>query len=145
FGQLAIENKSFMQDIREKRFPTRVELDIGLKTVLQTSAGFQPRTGVGDVIVEKAARPVQVLDFIPTDTTELFEYPFMQETTRTQAAAEVAETGTYAEDAFAYTRVVAPVQKIGSQIPCTDEQLADVGAMPALRDKRLSFGVLAHP
>ena len=143
-GQLAIESKSFMQDVRDKRYPTRVELDIGLKTVLQTSAGLQPRTGIGDVIVEKAVRPVQVLDFIPTDTTELFEYPFMQETTRTQAAAEVAETGTYAEDAFAYTRVVAPVQKIGSQIPCTDEQLADVGAMRALMDKRLTFGLLAQ-
>ncbi len=143
-GQLAIESKSFMQDVREKRYPTRVELDIGLKTVLQTSAGLQPRTGIGDVIVEKAVRPVQVLDFIPTDTTELFEYPFMQETTRTQAAAEVSETGTYAEDAFAYTRVVAPVQKIGSQIPCTDEQLADVGAMRALMDKRLTFGLLAQ-
>ncbi len=143
-GQLAIETKSFMQDVRDKRFPTRADLDIDLKTVLQTSAGLQPRTGIGDVIVEKATRPVQVLDFIPSDTTELFEYPFMQETTRTQAAAEVAETGTYAEDAFAYTRVVAPVQKIGSQIPCTDEQLADVGAMRALMDKRLTFGLLAQ-
>jgi HK97 family phage major capsid protein len=144
FGQLAIESKAFMQDVHDKRFPTSVTVDIGLKTVLQTSGGFQPRTGVGDVIVEKAVRPVQVLDFIPSDTTELFEYPFMQETTRTQAAAEVAETGSYAEDAFAYTRVVAPVQKIGSQIPCTDEQLADVGAMRALLDKRLTFGLLAR-
>ncbi len=144
FGQLTIESKGFMERVREKRYPTSTVVDIGLKTVLQTSAGFQPRTGVGDVIVEKAVRPVQVLDFIPTDTTELFEYPFMQETTRTQAAAEVAETGTYAEDAFAYTRVVAPVQKIGSQIPCTDEQLADVGAMRGLMDKRLTFGLLAQ-
>jgi HK97 family phage major capsid protein len=143
-GQLAVESKSFMQDIRDKRFPTHVELDIGMKTVLQTSAGFQPRTGVGDVIVEKATRPVQVLDFIPSDTTEMFEYPFMQETTRTQAAAEVAETGSYAEDAFAYTRVVAPVQKIGSQLPCTDEQLADVGALRSLLDSRLRFGLLAQ-
>ena len=143
-GQLAIESKAFMQDVRDKRYPARVELDIGLKTVLQTSAGFQPRTGTGDVIVEKATRPVQVLDFIPSDTTELFEYPFMQETTRTQAAAEVAETGSYAEDAFAYTRVVAPVQKIGSQIPVTDEQMADVGAMRGLMDSRLRFGLLAQ-
>jgi HK97 family phage major capsid protein len=68
----------------------------------------------------------------------------MQETTRTQAAAEVAETGSYAEDAFAYTRVVAPVQKIGSQIPVTDEQMADVGAMRSLMDSRLRFGLLAQ-
>jgi HK97 family phage major capsid protein len=143
-GQMAIESKDFRARIDAKHYPAKVDLDIDLKTVLQTSAGLQPRTGIGDVIVEKATRPVQVLDFIPTETTELFEYPFMQETTRTQAAAEVAETGSYAEDAFAYTRVVAPVQKIGSQIPCTDEQLADVGAMRSLMDSRLRFGLLAQ-
>lgn len=143
-GELAISSKQFRQDIMDRRYPARVELDIGLKTVLQTSAGLQPRTGIGDLIVEKATRPVQVLDFIPSDTTDLFEFPYMQETTRTQAAAETAETGSYAEDAFAYTRVVAPVQKIGSQIPCTDEQLADVGSMRALMDNRLRFGLLAR-
>ncbi len=144
FGQLAVDAKGFMQGVRDKVYPTRAEVDIGIKTLMQTSAGWQPRTGNGDRVVDFIIRPVQVLDFIPSDTTELFEYPFMKETTRTQAAAELAEAGTYAEDAFAYTRAVSPVRKIGSQIPVTDEQLADEGSVRALIDNRLRFGLLAR-
>jgi HK97 family phage major capsid protein len=36
------------------------------------------------------------------------------------------------------------VRKIGSQIPATDEQLADVGIMRSLLDNRLRFGVNAR-
>lgn len=151
FGELAIASKEFMADLKANRggrgIWARTEIDVsplGLKTLLQTSTALQPRTGIGTVIIEQAVRPVQVLDFIPTDTIDTFEYPYMRETTRTQAAAEVAEAGTYAEDAFAYTRTVGPVQKIGSQIPCTDEQLADVGPMRALMDTRLTFGLRAQ-
>jgi HK97 family phage major capsid protein len=68
----------------------------------------------------------------------------MEETTRTQAAAELAEAGTYAEDAFAFTRRTSPVRKIGSEIPVTDEQLDDVPTMAALLNNRLTFGVRAR-
>ena len=143
FGQLAVDTKGFMDNMREKRM-VATNIDFDLKTLLQTSAGFQPRTGNGDRVVDKVIRPVQLLDRIPTDNTELFEIPFMEETTRTQAAAEVAEAGTYAEDAFVFTRRTSNVRKIGSQIPVTDEQLADVGMMRSLLDNRLRFGLRAR-
>lgn len=143
FGQLAVDTKGFMEATREQR-NFKIEVDVDLKTLLQTSAGWQPRTGNGDRLVEKIVRPVQLLDRIPTDTTDLFEIPFMLETTRTQAAAETAEAGTYAEDAFVYARQVAAVRKIGSQIPVTDEQLQDVGSMRSLLDNRLRFGLEAR-
>lgn len=116
----------------------------GMKTLLQTSAGWQPRTGNGAILVDKIIRPVQVLDVFPADRTDLFEVPSMEETTRTQAAAELAEAGTYQEDAFVYTRRSSPVRKIGSEIPVTDEQLDDIPTMQALLNNRLTFGLRAR-
>jgi hypothetical protein len=142
FGQMVVDSKEFKG--RGRREQMSVEIDVDLKTLLQTSAGWQPRTGNGDRVVDKIIRPVQILDRIPTDSTDLFEVPFMTETTRTQAAAEVAEAGTYAEDAFVFTRSASTVRKIGSQIPVTDEQLADVGSMRSLLDNRLRFGLEAR-
>jgi hypothetical protein len=142
FGQMVVDSKEFKG--RGRREQLAVEIDIDLKTLLQTSAGWQPRTGNGDRFVDKIIRPVQILDRIPTDSTDLFEIPFMLETTRTQAAAELAEAGTYAEDAFVFARQTSAVRKIGSQIPVTDEQLADVGSMRSLLDNRLRFGLEAR-
>jgi len=144
FGQAVVESKSFMEGVREKRHPSRADIDFEVKTILETGAGWQPRTGNGDRLVDKVIRPVQLLDRIPSDTTDLFEIPFMEETTRTQAAAETAEKGSYAEDAFAFTRRTSAVRKIGSQIPVTDEQLQDVGSMRSLLDNRLTFGLRAR-
>ena len=143
FGQMAVDAKGFMEGVREGR-NVKTEIDFDIKTLLQTSAGFQPRTDNGTRFVDKIIRPVQLLDRIPVDSTDLFEIPFMVETTRTQAAAEVAEAGTYAEDAFVFARSVSVVRKIGSQIPATDEQLADVGIMRSLLDNRLRFGLEAR-
>lgn len=143
FGQVGVDTKGFMDTMREKRMGA-TEIDFDLKTLLQTSAGWQPRTANGDRVVDKVIRPVQLLDRIPSDSTDLFEIPFMVETTRTQAAAEVAEGGTYAEDAFVLTRSASTVRKIGSQIPVTDEQLADVGSMRSFLDNRLRFGLQAR-
>jgi hypothetical protein len=145
FGELVTSAKSWAGS----RTPvgTKVEVDLGehgLKTLLQTSAGLQPRTGNGNVLVDKIIRPVQVIDLFPVDRTDLFEIPSMEETTRTQAAAELAEAGTYQEDAFAFTRRTSPVRKIGSEIPVTDEQLDDVPGMNALLNNRLVFGVRAR-
>lgn len=143
FGQLAVDAKGFMEKARSGE-NVKIEVDVDLKTLLQTSAGWQPRTGNGDRLVDKIIRPVQILDLVPSDATDLFEIPFMEETTRTQAAAELAEGGTYAEDAFVFTRRTSAVRKIGSQIPATDEQLADIGVMRSLLDNRLRFGLQAR-
>lgn len=142
FGQLVVDSPEYKS--RQRGQQMIVEVDVDMKTLLQTSAGWQPRTGNGDRVIDKIIRPVQLLDRIPTDTTDLFEIPYMTETTRTQAAAEVAEAGTYAEDAFVLARATSVVRKIGSQIPVTDEQLQDVGSMRSFLDNRLRFGLEAR-
>lgn len=145
FGQLVTGSKSWAGRQMPMGSSFNVEMgNGGLKTLLSTSAGWQPRTGNGNVLVDKVIRPVQVLDVFPADRTDLFEIPSMEETTRTQAAAELAEAGTYQEDAFVFTRRSSPVRKIGSEIPVTDEQLDDVPTMQALMNNRLTFGVRAR-
>jgi HK97 family phage major capsid protein len=142
FGQMVVDSPEYKARRRGEQMI--VEVDVDMKTLLQTSAGWQPRTDNGTRVVDKIIRPVQLLDRIPTDTTELFEIPYMTETTRTQAAAEIAEAGTYQEDAFVLARSTSVVRKIGSQIPVTDEQLADVGSMRSFLDNRLRFGLEAR-
>ncbi len=145
FGRLIIESKEWGGSSMPVGATLKIDTgEMGLKTLLSTSAGWQPRTGNGDILVDKVIRPIQVLDVFPADRTELFEIPSMEETTRTQAAAELAEAGTYQEDAFAFTRRPSPVRKIGSEIPVTDEQLDDVPTMQALLNNRLTFGVRAR-
>lgn len=147
FGQLVMDTKSFREGLAgldEMHPVVKTVADVSLKTLMQTSAGWQPRVGNGDRTVDKVVRPVQVLDFIPSAPTDQFEIAFMEETTRTQNEAELAEAAVYAEDAFVFTRRNSVVRKIGAQIPVTDEQLQDEPGMRALLDNRLRFGLLAR-
>jgi hypothetical protein len=87
---------------------------------------------------------VQLLDRIPTDTTDLFEVPFMTETTRTQAAAEVAEgwdlrRGRIRLHAF---RLRGAEDRLAD--PGDRRAAADVGSMRSLLDNRLRFGLEAR-
>jgi HK97 family phage major capsid protein len=66
---------------------------------------------------------------------------WMLETTYTNAAAEVAEGGTYAESTFVLTEQVTPVNKIGCTLPMTDEQLADVAGSRDYLNGRLELGL----
>jgi HK97 family phage major capsid protein len=66
----------------------------------------------------------------------------MQETTFTNNAAVVAENAVYPESALAFAPVDAPVRKVGTFIPVTEEQLADVEGVRAMLDNRLSFMVM---
>lgn len=145
FGELVIESKSFGGRVQSKMPGTILAVvDMGVKAVMSTTAGWAPRATRIPKVVDFAIRPPQILDFIPVDQTDQTEIRFMEETTRTQSAAEVAESGTYAEDVFVFTERTSPVRKIGSQIPVTDEQLDDVPQVRGLLDNRLRFGLNAR-
>ena len=115
------------------------ELDIDFKTLMATTAGWAPETTRSGLLVDIATRPVQVTDIIPVDPTSQAAYVYMEETTFTNNAAEVAEGGTYGEAAFALTEQTSTVRKIGVWVPVTDEQLEDEPAAQAYLDRRLPF------
>jgi hypothetical protein len=115
-----------------------VEMDeVGLKTLFQTSAGwepFNPRTGR---LAEMPVRPPQVADAIPNGTTQNAAIVYMQETVFTNNAAPTKEGGAYAESALKVEQKTIPVKKIATFIPVTDEQLEDVPQAQGYVENRL--------
>ncbi len=116
-------------------------MDIDIKTLMTTAAGFAPESVRSGLVVEKATRPVQVTDLIPSFPISQAAFVYMEETTRTHSAAEAAEAGTYAESAFVYTQRTSTVRKIADSIPVTDEQLEDEMQVRSLLEQRLAFGL----
>lgn len=114
---------------------------IGAKTLMSTGAGWAPESIRAPGFVEAATRPLQVIDIIPVFPISQEAYVYMEETTRTHAAAETAEGGDYPESAFAFTERTSPVKKIGDSLPVTDEQLEDVAQVEGYINGRLMFGV----
>ena len=112
-------------------------LDIEVKTLMTTSAGWAPEVLRTGKVVEYAYRPVQILDLIPTNTTGQSAIQYMEETTFTNSAAEAAEGGTYAESALALTEMTSNVRKIATFLPVTDEQLEDVEYVRGYINNRL--------
>lgn len=117
-------------------------LDIDLKTLMTTSAGWAPESvRTGRLVDYASTEVVDVLDFIPTVPVNQTNVVYMEETTYTQAAAEAAEGGTYAESAFALTEQSSAVKKIAHFIPVTDEQLEDVAQVSAYLNNRMVRGL----
>lgn len=114
---------------------------MGNKTLMTTAAGFAPESVRLPGFVEMATRPIQLLDIIPMGRTSQDSVPYMEETTRTHAAAEKAEGAAYAESTFAFTEQSTAVRKITDSLPVTDEQLQDVALIESYINGRLAFGV----
>lgn len=136
-GDMFVESKAFTG--RQGSVGPEATLDMHLKTLLTTTAGWAPETIRNDRLVEFATRPIQVVDLIPQTQTSQSAVPYMEETTFTNAAAEIAEAGTYPESALAFEEKSSTVRKIATFIPVTDEQLEDVPRMRGIIDNRLPF------
>lgn len=156
-GELMAEEKAF-KDWMDRGHPDGITLSydhlpsdllakamlaatLGAKTLMQTSAGFAPESVRLPGFVEAVTRPLQLLDIIPMAQTGQAMIKYMEETTRTHAAAERSEGGTYAESTFVFTERSSDVRKITDSLPITDEQLDDVPFMAGYVNGRLMFGV----
>lgn len=111
------------------------------KTLMTTSAGYAPEAIRLPGYVEAVSRPIQLLDIIPLFRTGQDQIVYMEETTRTHAAAEKAEGAAFAESTFAFTERTSPVRKITDSLPVTDEQLEDVAFMESYINGRLTYGL----
>lgn len=114
---------------------------LGTKTLMTRAAGYAPESIRLPGFTEMATRPIQVLDILPMFQTDQAAVKYMEETTRTHAAAEKAEGAAYAESGFAFTERSSTVEKITDSVPVTDEQLKDVPMMNGYIDSRVTFGL----
>lgn len=114
---------------------------LGGKALMTRAAGFAPESLRLPGFVEAVTRPIQMLDIIPMGNVSQAAVPYMEETTRTHAAAERAEGADFAESEFIFTERTVPVQKITDSLPVTDEQLEDVALIESYINSRLAFGV----
>lgn len=115
-------------------------LDIELKTVFSTGAGWAPesiRTGHLELMPTRPAP--HVVTFIPQTTTTQASVVYMEETTFTNAAVETAEAGTYQEATLALTERAAQVRKVAVFLPVTDEQFEDEPRAQMYVENRLPF------
>jgi len=115
--------------------------NVELKTLFQTTAGWAPESIRLPGFVEAVTRPIQVLDIVPLGRTDQEAIVYMEETTRTHAAAEKAEGTAFAESTFALTEKSSNVRKITDSVPVTDEQLEDVAQAESYLNSRLVFGL----
>lgn len=111
------------------------------KALFETGAGWAPESIRLPGFVEAPTRPLQIIDIIPMAETGMEQIVYMEETTRTHAAAETAEGGTFAESTFALTERSSPVRKTTDSVPVSDEQLEDVPMAQSYLNGRLTFGL----
>lgn len=116
-------------------------VDIDIKTLITTSAGFAPdimRTGR---VAPSAQTRFDLLDFVPTFPTNQNAVNYMEETTFTNNAAEKTQGAVAGEAALVWTERTQPVQTVAVFVPVSEEQLADVPQVEALINERLAYMV----
>lgn len=114
---------------------------LGSKAEMTTTAGWAPESIRLPGFVEAVTRPIQLIDIVPLGRTGMEQIVYMEETTRTHAAAETAEGGAYAESTFVLTEKSSVVRKITDSLPVTDEQLEDVAQAQSYINGRVTFGL----
>lgn len=139
FGDLFTDSVAFKG--RSGSSGPEAHLDVELKALFATTAGVPPETTRTGRLVEFATTPLDVLDLVPNTVTAQAAVVYMEETTYTNAAAEVAEAGLYPEAALALEEKSSPVRKIAVWLPMTDEQLEDVAYAASYVNTRLPFMV----
>ena len=108
------------------------------KTLVDEGSAYPPPVVRSDLIIPTATRnPNAVIDLFSVIPTTQFQYKYLEETTFTNNAAEVAEGAAYAESALAFTEKTENIRKFGVSIPVTEELLSDVASVNGYLDTRL--------
>ena len=150
-GEITHEAKSigkqFVESLAFKNKGAVSMLDVDLKTIVRTGAGWAPESVRLPRVELYPLRTLRVDDVFPTYTTGQAAIKYMEETTHTNNAAEIAEETNAAaptahgEAAIAMTERSCTVEKIAVWIPVTDEQLSDVEGIESFLNDRLTYMV----
>ena len=119
---------------------TRFEIPSGIKATL-TLADYNNEATRLPGIVPFASEERTVADLMLQGSTDNNSLTFMEETTFTNLAANVAEGAAKPESALDFTKRTVPVEKIATWLPVTDELLEDVPALRSYVEQRLIFMV----
>lgn len=141
-GQLFLESEAYKAYRKNgaKMSPESM-LDVDFRaTLFETGAGWAPESTRTGRVELKPLRPApHVIDAFPEYATTQAAYKFMEETTHTDNAAEIAEAAIYGESAFVLTERSKTIRKIGVWLPVTDEQLDDEDGARSFVDNRLQY------
>ena len=137
-GEQFVKSAAYKGRVRGGDSP-EATMNLELKTLMETGAGFAPESIRSGLIVDYATRPVQVTDLVPSMPWDQAAYKYMDETTFTNNAAEAAEGAAWGEAALAYTERTVTVENITVWIPVTDLQLESVSFLQARLNQRLPF------
>jgi len=138
-GKLFVESTAF------KSKGATATLPVDLKTIVRTGAGWAPESVRLPRVELYPLRTLRVADVFPTYNTGQAAIKYMEETTHTNNAAEIAEETdassptAYGEAAIVMTERSVTVEKIAVWIPVTDEQLADVEGIEGFINDRLVY------
>jgi len=149
-GQLFLESKAYKQFQDNGVLNQKAELDIDLKTVFRTGAGWATEAVRMPRVELDPQRPIMVVDRIPQLRTGLDTIRYMEETTFTNNATELAEqTATTAADAIGEAALVLtertqPVEWLPVFIPVTMQQLEDVEGIEDYVNARLTYMIQAR-
>lgn len=146
-GELFVASKAFTEYSAVTKSSPASEIDLtkvsakaarfGMKTLLTTTGYPLESTRLPGVMIQPGEQQPTIADLLASGRTSQSSIVYMEETTTTNAAAEVAEGGTKPESALAFTEKNSPVRKIATVLPVTDELLADAPAMEDYVNSRL--------
>jgi len=118
-----------------------VDSQAEFKTTLNTT-GYPPESLRAPGILETALRdPNAIIGLFDQINTDQNAYVYLEETTFTNNAGEIAEAGDISsanEGALAFTERTESIRKIATFLPVTDELLADVSGIQGYVNSRLT-------
>lgn len=131
-----IDSPAFKEyDPVKKTSPTS---EVEVKTLLDTT-GFPVFSQRSNMLIPGLLRRPVVADLMPNGTISQPLFIYMEETTTTNNAATVAEGAQKPESALAFTQKDAPVRKIATVLPVTDELFQDAPAMRSYVQGRMTI------
>ena len=128
-------NIEFERPIRANMTPDQV------RAAAFSTTSWDPFVPRRDGFTPILYRPIQVYEVLPTFPATSDTVSWMEETTNTQSAAEVAELAAAVESSFGLTERTSNVVRIAHTLPISEEALADEAQVRPYIDMRMPEGV----